>query len=145
MRGTWVGFLVREDSMCRGATKPTNHNDRSPQSAHPRACACNKRSHHDEKGEHHNESSPRPPQVDKDHGKQRRPSAAKNVCVQSCPTLCGPVDCSCQAPLSMRFSRQEFWSGWPFPPPGHLPDPGIEHLSPASPALAGRFFTTSTT
>ena len=46
-----------------------------------------------------------------------------------------------QAPLSMGFSRQEYWSGLPFPPPGHLPDPEIE---PASPALAGRFFTTST-
>ena len=46
-----------------------------------------------------------------------------------------------QAPLSMGFSRQEFWSGLPFPPPGDLPNPGIE---PASPALAGRFFTTET-
>ena len=44
-----------------------------------------------------------------------------------------------QAPLSMGFSRQEYWSGLPFPPPGDLPDPGIE---PASPALAGGFFTT---
>ena len=37
----------------------------------------------------------------------------------------------CQAPLSMGFSRQEYWSRWPFPPPGHLPDPGIEPVSPA--------------
>ena len=36
-----------------------------------------------------------------------------------------------QAPLSMGFSRQEYWSGWPCPPPGDLPDPGIEPLSPA--------------
>ena len=36
-----------------------------------------------------------------------------------------------QAPLSMGFSRQEYWSGWPFPPPGHLSDPGIEPVSPA--------------
>ena len=43
-----------------------------------------------------------------------------------------------QAPLSMEFSRQEYWSGLPFPPPGDLPDPGIE---PASSALAGGFFT----
>ena len=42
-------------------------------------------------------------------------------------------------PLSMGFSRQEWWSGLPFPPPGDLPDPGI---TPVSPALAGRFFTT---
>ena len=46
-----------------------------------------------------------------------------------------------QAPLSMEFSRQEFWSGMPFPTPGDLPDPGIEPVSLASPALAGRFFT----
>ena len=45
-----------------------------------------------------------------------------------------------QSPLSMEFSRQEYWSGLPFPPPGGaLPDPGIE---PASPALTGGFFTT---
>ena len=40
-----------------------------------------------------------------------------------------------QAPLSMWFSRQEYWSGLPFPPPGDLPDPGIEPKSPVSPAL----------
>ena len=44
-----------------------------------------------------------------------------------------------QAPLSVGFFRQEYWSRLPFPSPGHLPNPGIE---PASPALAGRFFTT---
>ena len=42
----------------------------------------------------------------------------------------------------MEFSRYEFWSGFPFSVPGHLPDPGIEPTSPASPALAGGFFTT---
>ena len=47
-----------------------------------------------------------------------------------------------QAPLSMRFSRQEYWSGFPFPSPENLPDPGIKLKSPASPALVGRFFTT---
>ena len=52
---------------------------------------------------------------------------------------------ACQAPLSMRFSRQEYWSGLPSPPPGDLPDPGIEPTSLTSPALAGGFFTTSTT
>ena len=46
-----------------------------------------------------------------------------------------------QYPLSMGFSRQEYWSGLPFLPTGDLPDPGIEPTSPASPALAGRFFT----
>ena len=47
-----------------------------------------------------------------------------------------------QAPLSMRFPRSEYWSGLPFPSPGDLPNPGIKTTSPASPALAGGFFTT---
>ena len=47
-----------------------------------------------------------------------------------------------QAPLSMEFSKQEYWSGLPFSPPGDLPDPRIEPEFLASPALAGRFFTT---
>ena len=47
-----------------------------------------------------------------------------------------------QAPLSMGLSRQESWSGLPFPPPGDLPHPGMEPTSPASSALAGGFFTT---
>ena len=46
---------------------------------------------------------------------------------------------ACQAPLSMGFPRQEYWSGLPFPSPGDLPDPGIE---PESPALAGGVFAT---
>ena len=48
-----------------------------------------------------------------------------------------------QAPLSMGFSRQEYWSGLPWPPPGDLPDPVIESKSLTSPALAGKFFTIS--
>ena len=47
-----------------------------------------------------------------------------------------------QAPLSMGFLRREYWRWLPFPPPGDLPDPGMELTSPASPALAGKFFTT---
>ena len=47
---------------------------------------------------------------------------------------------ACQAPPSMGFSRQEYWSGLPCPPPGDLPDPGIEAMSLKSPALAGGFF-----
>ena len=45
------------------------------------------------------------------------------------------------AALSMESSRQEYWSGLPFPIPGDLPDPGIKPMSFVSPALAGRFFT----
>ena len=50
-----------------------------------------------------------------------------------------------QPPLSMGFSRQEYWSGFPFPPPGDLPDPGIKPRSLMSPAVAGGFFSTSAT
>ena len=50
-----------------------------------------------------------------------------------------------QAPLSMGFSRQEYWSGLPCPSPGALPNPGIKLESLTSPALAGRFFSTSAT
>ena len=55
-----------------------------------------------------------------------------------------PWTVACQASLSMGFSRQENCSGWPFPPPGDLPHPGIEPTSLTAPALAGGFFTTST-
>ena len=55
-----------------------------------------------------------------------------------CPALCDPMD---QAPLSVGISRQEYWSGLPFPSPGGLPDPGMEPTSLMSPALAGGLFT----
>ena len=64
------------------------------------------------------------------------------MCAQLCLTLATPWTVACQAPVSISFLRQEYWSGVPFPPPGDLPIPGIEPVSPASPALAGRFFTT---
>ena len=50
-----------------------------------------------------------------------------------------------QAPLSMGFYKQEYWSGLPFPSPGHRPNPGITPMSLTSPALAGGFFATSST
>ena len=55
-----------------------------------------------------------------------------NLVAQSCLTLATPWTAARQAPLSMGFSRQEYWSGLPFPSPGDLPDPGIK---PGSPAL----------
>ena len=55
-------------------------------------------------------------------------------------TLCAVA---CLAPLSMGFSRQEYWSGLPCSPPGDLPDPGMVPVSFMSPALPGRFFTSS--
>ena len=63
--------------------------------------------------------------------------------LHSCPTVCDPVDCRPSGSSSMGFSRQEYWSGLPFHPPGHLPDPGTEPASLMSPALAGRFFFTT--
>ena len=68
-----------------------------------------------------------------------------HVCVQVASVVSdstAPWTATCQAPLSMNSSRQEYWRGLPFPTPGDLPDPGIEPMSPASPSLAGRFFTT---
>ena len=50
---------------------------------------------------------------------------------QSCPTLVTPWTGAHQAPVSMGFSRREYWSGLPFPSPGDLPDPEIEPKSPA--------------
>ena len=50
-----------------------------------------------------------------------------------------------QAPLSMGFSRQDYWSRLPYPPPGDLPNPGIEPESLKSPALVSMFFTSSST
>ena len=61
---------------------------------------------------------------------------------QSCLTFTIPWTISHQAPLSIEFSRQEYWSGLPFPSPGDLPNPGMEPPSLVSSALAGRFFTT---
>ena len=53
--------------------------------------------------------------------------------LQLCPTV-SLWTVSCQAPLSTRFSGQEYWSGWPCPPSGDLPDPGIDPMLPVSPA-----------
>ena len=58
------------------------------------------------------------------------------TCVQLFVTL---WTVACQAPLSVGFSRQQYWSGLPCPPPGDLPHPGIK---PTSPVSHGRFFTT---
>ena len=63
-------------------------------------------------------------------------------CVQLCAT---PWTVAHQAPLSMEFSKQECWSGLPCPPPGDLSHLGIEPASLMSPALADKFFTTSST
>ena len=55
--------------------------------------------------------------------------------LQLCLTLCDPMTVTCLASLSMGLSRQEYWSGLQCPPPGDLPDPGIEPEFPVAPAL----------
>ena len=65
-----------------------------------------------------------------------------NLCVQLFATL---WTIACQVPLSMGFSKQQYWSGLPFPPPGDLPNLRIKPTSLKSFALEGGFFTTSTT
>ena len=64
------------------------------------------------------------------------------ISVQLCVTL---WTVAYKAPLSIGFSRQEYWNGLPCPSPRDLPDPGIKPMSLMSPALAGGFFTTRTT
>ena len=65
--------------------------------------------------------------------------------LQSCLTYVTLWTVARQAPLSVGFSRQEYWRGLPCPPPGDLPDPGIKPASLMFPALLGGFFTTSVT
>jgi hypothetical protein len=62
---------------------------------------------------------------------------------QLCLTLCDPMDCSSPGSSVLEFSRQECWSGLPFPTPGYLPYQGIKLRSLASLVLAGGFFTTA--
>ena len=65
----------------------------------------------------------------------------ENLCAKLHLALCNPRTIAPQASLSMGFSRQEYWSGLPFPSPEDLPDSGTEPVSLASLALAGGFFT----
>ena len=67
------------------------------------------------------------------------------VVVPSYLTPVTPCTVAHQAPLSMEFSRQEYWSGLPFPSPGDLPDPGIKPKVLISPSLTGGFFISSAT
>ena len=61
---------------------------------------------------------------------------------QSCVILCNPVDCSPPGPSVLGIFQARLLKWLPVPPPGDLPNPGITPTSPASPALAGVFFTT---
>ena len=85
----------------------------------------------------------------------REVSLRKCICTSLCVGMLSHYSRAClfvtlwtlahQAPLSMGFSRQEYWSGLPFPPPGNLPDPGIQPAFLMFLALAGRFFTANST
>jgi len=63
-----------------------------------------------------------------------------HACVYACTfsrsvmsdSFCDPMDCSPQAPLSLEFSRKEYWRGLPLPSPGNLPKPGVEPAAPAA-------------
>ena len=63
--------------------------------------------------------------------------------LQLCPTHCNPMDCSCQGPLPVEFSRQEYWSGLPCPLLGDLPDPGDYFAGVAVFLFWGRTFWVS--
>ena len=70
------------------------------------------------------------------------------ACMLNCSVMCNSVTpwaVVCQAPLSLEFSRQEYWGGLPFPSPVDLPNPGIEPTSLKSYALVCRFFIISAT
>ena len=84
-------------------------------------------------------------QTDLTHGAGLGRDGGGGLVAKSCPTFATPGTVAHQAPLSMGFSRQEYWTALPCPPPGDLPDPGIEPVSLTSLALAGGFFTTSAT
>ena len=108
---------------------------------------------HNERGQH----SEKPAHLNKEQPTLATPGEPEPTCshedllllllscfsrVQLCAT---PWTVARQASLSMGFSRQEYWSGLPCPPPGDLPTPGMEPVSRMSTALAGGFFTTSAT
>ena len=76
------------------------------------------------------------------------PTSHPEVCakfLQLCPTLCNPMDCNPPGSFVRGILQAKYWSGLPCPPSGNLPDPGNEPTFLASPALSGRFFTTSAT
>ena len=75
-----------------------------------------------------------PPKKDTPHPRAKEKPQKDSCCrlvTKLCPTLVTPWTVACQVPLSMGFSRQEYWNGLPFPSPGDLPNPGIKPRSPA--------------
>ena len=94
-----------------------------------------------------------PPISSQDEGKAKQTNVSKDPCpalhacsvTQSHPILCDSIGCSPPGSSVHGILRQEYWMGLPCPPPGDLPDPGIETMSLASPTLAGGFLTTRAT
>ena len=78
-------------------------------------------------------------------GKGQIPEGENNLSLSCVQLFVTPQTVAHQAPLSMGFSRQEYWCGLPCPPPEDLPDLGIELMSLASPTLAGGSFTSNAT
>ena len=71
------------------------------------------------------------PGRDQAQAQRKAPAVGIGLVAKSCPTLATPWTIACHDPLTMGLSRQEYWSGLPFPSPGDLPDPGIKSGSPA--------------
>ena len=99
----------------------------------PRACVHNERSNCNEKLAHRQEEKNLLAATREKPVRQQRPSTAKNKYQSLSHVQLSGTPCTVthQIPLSMGFSRQEYWSGLPLPSPGDLPDPGIELSSPA--------------
>ena len=93
-------------------------------------------------------TEPRSPMLQADSEPPGKPKKKKKKDCYVCELLshgrpfCNSMDLLAhQASLPMEFSRQKYWSGLTFPSPRDIPDPGMEPMSPASPELAGRFFS----
>ena len=166
MQGKLVWALVWEDSTCLRQLKPGRHNHwvcvlesmslqllnwqlvslcAATSVAHaPRGSAPHREATGGGEPVHRRGEQPRLPETRESRAQQQRPSANRNKYAQSFSRVklfTTPWTVARQASLSMGFSRQEYWSGLPCPPPEDLPNPGMELKSLSSPASSGGFFT----
>ena len=147
MQGTGVQSLVREDATSWAARKPVQPSYCSPSSATREASATRAApSPQTERALHGNEDpgQPKKKKITRQllrgflHTKPLTPSVhallekwKKHQSLSRVQLFTTPLTVAHQAPLSMGFPRQNYWSGLPFPSPENLPDPGIESMSPA--------------
>ena len=126
VQGTWVQSLVWEDSTCLGETKPVHYNYW--------ACVLQllKLGSLEPVLHKRNQCSEKPMICNKEKPLLTTKEVSKCWSLSRAQLFAAPWTAAHQAPLSMRFSRQGYWSRLPFPSPGDLPNPGIE---PGSPAL----------